>query len=285
MPYGAPSRPSSTHVTSRGPHPQPASGCRLLAVGGHPTAYPVRGLRTLANPIVDARQIELELLLAAAGNGVEEPHVLEAQPALALAAVGHHDVIEGLVARPAPRQADGYHDRIALVTAGDRKRAAQKRARILRNLRILRQFFQLRRHAALERAHELLQPPALHAFHDALHLQELLQQPVHVLNLHARAPGNAPASRAVDYRRVTPLAGGHGIDDGDLPSQLPIPLVRRHGALPGHRPRKFVEQRADAAHSLQLLELTLQIHHVEALALQSLARQALGFLAVDLAVD
>src|SRR5256885_16746461 len=48
-----------------------------------------------------------------------------------------------------------------------------------------------------------------------------------VLYLHARAPGNAPASRAVDDRRASPLAGGHGIDDGDLPAQVPIPLVRR----------------------------------------------------------
>src|SRR5256885_17164957 len=118
MPYGAPSRPSSTHVTARGPHPKPASGRRLLAVGGHESTHPVRRLRALAHPIVDARQIELELLLAAAGNGVEEPHVPQAQPALALAAAGHHDVVEGLVARPAPRQADGYHDRIALVTSG-----------------------------------------------------------------------------------------------------------------------------------------------------------------------
>src|SRR3979411_2136684 len=102
------------------------------------------------------------------------------------------------------------------------------------------------RPAALERAHELAQPAALHALHDALHLQELLQQPVHILDLHTRAPGNAPASRAVDYRRVTPLAGGHVIDDGDLPPQLPIPLVRRHGALPGHRPRNPVAQRPAA---------------------------------------
>src|SRR5256886_17024644 len=141
MPYGAPSRPSSTHVTARGPHPKPASGVRLLAVGRHEITRPVRGLRALAPPIVDARQIELELLLAAAGNGVEEPHVLQAQPALALAAVGHDDVVEGLVARPAPRQADGYHDRIALGPAGERNGAAQKRARILRNPHILRQFF------------------------------------------------------------------------------------------------------------------------------------------------
>src|SRR4030088_1434497 len=119
MPYGAPSRPSSTHVTARGPHPKAASGRGLLSVGRHQSAHPVRGLRALANPIVDARQIELELLLAAAGNGVEEPHVLQAQPALALEAVGYEHVIERLVARPAPRQANAYHDR----------RATQKRAR------------------------------------------------------------------------------------------------------------------------------------------------------------
>src|SRR4029077_6479344 len=113
----------------------------LFPVGSHQSAHPVRRLRALVDPIVDARQIELELLLAAAGNGVEEPHVLQAEAPLALAAVGYDHVIEGLVARPAPRQANGYHDRIALVPAGARKRAAQKRARILRNLRILRQFF------------------------------------------------------------------------------------------------------------------------------------------------
>src|SRR3979411_1322711 len=113
------------------------------------------------------------------------------------------------------------------------------------------------RPAALEGAHELAQPAALHALHDALHLQELLQQPVHVLNLHARAPGNAPASRAVDYRRVTPLAGGHGIDDGDLPPQLPVPLVPRHRALAGHRAGELLQQRANTPHLLQLLELTL----------------------------
>src|SRR5207302_8770039 len=92
-------------------------------------------------PIVDARQIEPELLYAAAGNWIKEPHVLEARAALALAAVGNHDVIEGLVSAPAPRQANRDHDRIALIPGGRPKaRAAQKRTRILRKPRFLRQF-------------------------------------------------------------------------------------------------------------------------------------------------
>src|SRR6202011_166867 len=85
-----------------------ASGRRLFAVRSHQRAHAVGGLRALAHPIVDARQIELELLLTAAGNRVEKPHVLQARTALALAAIGYHDVIEGLIARPAPREADGY---------------------------------------------------------------------------------------------------------------------------------------------------------------------------------
>src|SRR5215469_2334337 len=89
-------------------------------------AHAVRRLCTLANPVVDARQIELQLLLAPARNRIEKAHVLQARAALALAAVGDDDVIEGLVARPAPRQTNGYHDRIALVPAGAPKRPPKK---------------------------------------------------------------------------------------------------------------------------------------------------------------
>src|SRR5262252_8244144 len=113
-------RPSSIHSTAAPrdarctARRRRASGRRLLPIGGHEAAHPVGGLRALPDPVVDARQIELELLLPATGNRVEKAHVLEARAALALAAIGHDDVIEGLVARPAPRQANGYHGRIAL---------------------------------------------------------------------------------------------------------------------------------------------------------------------------
>src|SRR5215469_6010468 len=91
-------------------------------------AHAVRRLCTLANPVVDARQIELQLLLAPARNRIEKAHVLQARAALALAAVGDDDVIEGLVARPAPRQTNGYHDRIALVRRASRKGRPKKSA-------------------------------------------------------------------------------------------------------------------------------------------------------------
>src|SRR6185437_78594 len=85
------------------------SGGRLLPVRGDERAHALRRLRALAHPIVDPRQIELELRLPAMGDGIEVPHVLETGSALALAAVGHDDVIEGLISRPAPRQANGHH--------------------------------------------------------------------------------------------------------------------------------------------------------------------------------
>src|SRR5215472_17471139 len=105
------------------------SGRRLLPVRGYEGPHAVGGLRALPDPIVDARQIQLELLLPAAGNRIEKAHVLEARAALALASVGHDDVIEGLVARPAPRQANGYHGRIALKSCGGLAKRPPKKER------------------------------------------------------------------------------------------------------------------------------------------------------------
>src|ERR1700730_6658954 len=107
-------RPSSTQ---RAAMPRPASDVRpppafsgrgLLPIGCDQRAHPVGLLRALAYPVVNSRQIQLQLRLAAPGDGIEDPHVLQAQAALPLAAVGHHDVVERLVARPASRQAYGY---------------------------------------------------------------------------------------------------------------------------------------------------------------------------------
>src|SRR4051794_25004135 len=94
------------------PRPPPMSGRGLLPIRGHQRAHAVGLLRALADPIVDTREIQLQLRLGAPGYGIEKTHVLKAQATLPLTAVGHDHVIERLVARPASRQAYGYHSKI-----------------------------------------------------------------------------------------------------------------------------------------------------------------------------
>src|SRR6185436_16655364 len=48
------------------------------------------------------------------------------------------------------------------------------------------------RHAAFKRPQHPLELPAFEVFHHPLHLEILLQQPVHVLHLHPR-PGRDPS--------------------------------------------------------------------------------------------
>ena len=126
--------------------------------------------------------------------------------------------------------------------------------------------------------------PALHALHHPLHVLKLLQKPVHVLHLYPSAAGNAPAPRAVNDRRMAPLARRHGIDDGDLAAHRPITLIRGHGAPPGCR-RQLVEQRPHAAELLDLFELAFQIRQVKALAARHFLRKAGGLVGRHLALD
>src|SRR5690606_30599993 len=72
-----------------------------------------------------------------------------------------------------------------------------------------------RRHAAAEGVHHPAELASLEALHHPLHLVELLEQAVDVLDLYPRALRDAPPARAIDDARLTPLAGGHGIDDRD----------------------------------------------------------------------
>src|SRR5580704_5509631 len=111
-------RPSSTHSIRLPPvdgPPQAAcrrsgrQGRRLLAEGGHQLANPVRLLRAHADPVVDAPQVKLELGLTLARDRVEEPDLFETGAALALAAVGHDNVIKGLIPRATARQTNRYH--------------------------------------------------------------------------------------------------------------------------------------------------------------------------------
>src|SRR6185437_2817018 len=64
-----------------------------------------------------------------------------------------------------------------------------------------------RRKTALERAEQALQPPALHALHHPLHLEELLHQPVDVLDLDPCAPSDPLAPGAIDDAGCPPLPG------------------------------------------------------------------------------
>src|SRR6185312_3898097 len=94
--------------------PNVPSGSGLLPIVLDEVGHTLRRLRALAQPVIDARQIETQLGLIFARDGIEESDVLQAQPALALAAVGDDHVIEGLIRRTAPRQAYRYHGRNTL---------------------------------------------------------------------------------------------------------------------------------------------------------------------------
>src|SRR5262245_62371414 len=72
---------------------------RSLALLRNQLSNAIGRLGTLAQPVVDAREIELQTLLLALGDRVEIAHLLQCRTALTLAAVGHHDVIEGLFLR------------------------------------------------------------------------------------------------------------------------------------------------------------------------------------------
>ena len=118
-PYGPPRRPSSTHSTLRSCRPRAARArpcaCRPCsrpspACGRTP---PVRARgQTAAHPCPPSTRCgagRASALARPSRDRIEKSDVLEAGAALALAAVGHDDVIKGLIPRPAPRQANRYH--------------------------------------------------------------------------------------------------------------------------------------------------------------------------------
>src|SRR5690606_33993353 len=66
-------------------------------------------------------------------------------------------------------------------------------------------------HAAQEVGHAAL---ARHALHHLLHLRELLEQPVHVLDGRPGTCRDALLARAIDDLRAPAFRGRHGVDDG-----------------------------------------------------------------------
>src|SRR5688572_7877370 len=63
----------------------------------------------LADPVVDALQVELQAALLAGRDRVEIAHLLQGRSALADTAVRDDDVIEGLLLRPAAGEPDRDH--------------------------------------------------------------------------------------------------------------------------------------------------------------------------------
>jgi len=69
-------------------------------------------------------------------------------------------------------------------------------------------------HHALHGTHHLGQAAFLHLLHDGLHLRELVQQPVHVVHVHAGACGNAAFAAGFEQGWVGTFFRCHGVDDG-----------------------------------------------------------------------
>src|SRR5690606_35286993 len=65
--------------------------------------------RTLAQPVVDAIELQFELALLSLRNRVVEAHLLQDRPSLTFAAVGNHDVVKGLLFRPAAGEPNRNH--------------------------------------------------------------------------------------------------------------------------------------------------------------------------------
>jgi hypothetical protein len=91
---GAPTNPSSMSADDSpliAPL-EPYAAC--LRKAGQQELDAIRHVRALAQPMLDTRNVHAQFDFGAARHGIEQPDALEAGAALALAAVGHHNVIE-----------------------------------------------------------------------------------------------------------------------------------------------------------------------------------------------
>src|SRR5688572_25715282 len=75
----------------------------------HQFRNPLRRLRALTDPVVNALQVELQPTLFASRNGIEIPRLLQGHATLSHAAVSHHNVIEGLLFCPTASKPNRYH--------------------------------------------------------------------------------------------------------------------------------------------------------------------------------
>ena len=119
-------------------------------------------------------------------------------------------------------------------------------------------------HHALHGAHHLGQAAFLHLLHDGLHLRELVQQPVHVMHVHAGARGNAPLAGGLDQLGLLALGRCHGMDDALHAAHVALGLVHVLGAgLALDLGRHLLHQRAEPAQLLHLAQLGQEVLRVK----------------------
>src|SRR5882762_4331249 len=81
----------------------------LLAEAGEKKLDADRHVGTLGHPVLDSSDIQAQFDFRAARNRIEKPHALEAGAALALAAVGPHNVIKRGLLAAASSQTNRHH--------------------------------------------------------------------------------------------------------------------------------------------------------------------------------
>src|SRR5690606_28736964 len=103
-------KPQNAHKAPRAPCETMLCGrSSLLSVLLHEARDALGKARTFAHPVVDAVELQFELALFSCRNRVVEAHLLQDRSALAVAAVGNHDVVEGLLFRPAAGEPNRNH--------------------------------------------------------------------------------------------------------------------------------------------------------------------------------
>ena len=113
----------------------------------------------------------------------------------------------------------------------------------------------------------------------------LLQQPVEILHLSARALGDTPLAATLDKFGVAALLGRHGVDHHlHLREHFGIEILLRHLGHIAHA-GQFIQHARHAAHTVHLLQLVAKILQIKLLALLYLAGEFGGLLLVDLLLD
>src|SRR5690606_39120109 len=185
---------------------------RLVQVGDL-----VAHLRTMAQPVLDALDIELDPPLGAGGDRVEVTDALDVAAIAGAAAVGDDDVVEGALLGAATGEADLDHGALGVAQLP----GWQGKPAIIKGFRPpgLHEG-PAPAHHPLHAAHQALHAAAAHLRHHLFHLLVLLQQLVDVRGSQARAGGDALAPGTVQQGRVAALLLRHRVDDRHHPRPL-----------------------------------------------------------------